>query len=238
MPDWTLVIREGSNAGEEFPVDGEVVLGREHGSASLVLDDPGVSRRHASVRAAGGAITVEDLGSSNGTYVNGARIAGEARLAEGDEVSLGGTVITIRPAPRSQPAPSPGMAKGRLAPRPDEESNIPALAAVFLGPLSIFLLLFSTGGGFFVSLPCAIGAVILGTIGIRKADREGGGHRALARIGRITGIVGAALSLLALAAFIVISIALDVTEQSLDSLDGIIDAVSDEIEGVEVPEQP
>ncbi|MDP9229002.1 MAG: FHA domain-containing protein, partial [Actinomycetota bacterium] len=72
-----LVIREGNGAGSEHPLDGEVVLGREPGSVDLVIDDPGISRRHAAVRALGGSITVEDLGSSNGTYANGERISAE-----------------------------------------------------------------------------------------------------------------------------------------------------------------
>src|SRR3954451_16851354 len=74
MADSSLVIHEGAGAGSEHPVDGELILGREHGSADIVIDDPGVSRRHARVLANGGGVIVEDLGSSNGTYVNAERI--------------------------------------------------------------------------------------------------------------------------------------------------------------------
>jgi hypothetical protein len=130
--------------------------------------------------------------------------------------------------PRRQRQPAPR----RLGPSPHEEGNIPALAAVFLGPLSIFLLVFSSGAAFFVSLPCGLAAVILGTIGIRRADR-GDGHRGLARIGRITGIVGTLLSLLALIAFILVIALLDTTE---DNLDGIIERIREEIEGVDLPD--
>jgi pSer/pThr/pTyr-binding forkhead associated (FHA) protein len=261
LADATLVIREGDGAGTELPLDGELVLGREQGSAGLVLDDPGISRRHAAVRALGGAVTVEDLGSSNGTFVNGERISSEVELADGDEVQLGGTVFSVHggdaatammapgadptaehpgpaaappraPAP-AQPAPARGPVPGRLAPKPDEEGNIPALAAVFLGPLSIFLILFSTGAAFFVSLPCAIAAIVLGNVGTRRVDSgESDSHRALANLGRITGIIGVVLSIVALIAFLVISVALDATE---DSLDGIVERVRDEIEGVDAP---
>jgi FHA domain len=67
----SLVIHEGAGAGSEHPVDGELILGREHASADLVIDDPGVSCRHARVLADPGGLIIEDLGSSNGTYVNG-----------------------------------------------------------------------------------------------------------------------------------------------------------------------
>lgn len=261
MTDATLVIREGEGSGSELLLDGETVLGRERGSVDLVLEDPGVSRRHAAVRALGGAITVEDLGSSNGTYVNGRRISGEVELADGDEIQLGGIVASIHggdaatammapgaertaehpgPAP-SQPPPArvqPRPAPGRLAPHPNEDGNIPALAAAFLGPLSIFLILFSTGAAFFVSLPCAIAAIVLGSMGARRVDRgESDKHRAFATLGRVCGIIGAVLSVLALLAFILVSALLDATEESLDSLDGIVDAIREEVEGgVDAPD--
>jgi hypothetical protein len=69
VADSLLVIQKGARAGDEHPVDGEMILGREQGSADLVIDDPGVSRRHARVLADGGDVIVEDLGSSNGTFV-------------------------------------------------------------------------------------------------------------------------------------------------------------------------
>jgi hypothetical protein len=249
----TLVIREGPGAGEERPLEGETVLGREPGSADLVIEDPGVSRRHAAVRALGGSITVTDLGSSNGTYVNGRRIGGEVELAEGDEIQVGGTVLSVHgsdaatammgarapataehPGPASrQPAPSRGQpraAPGRLAPRPDEEGNVAALSSAFLGPLSIFLLLFSTGAAFFVSLPCAIAAIVLGNIGMRRVDSGASDrHRGFAHLGRVCGIVGAVVSVVALIAFLLIAALLDVTE---DSLDGLVEAIRDEIDGV------
>ena len=253
----TLVIREGEGAGSEHPLEGEVVLGRERGSADLVLDDPGVSRRHAAIRSEGGRITVTDLGSSNGTYANGERITGAVELADGDEVQVGGTVISVHgpdaataliaqgahpTAEHPGPAPRPA-GPSRLAPKParrqpsglggrlDDESNIPALAAVFLGPLSIFLLIFSSGAAFFVSLPCAIAAIVLGNLGTRRVDRgEADSHRALAVLGRITGIVGAVLSVIAIAAWLAVAVILDAAE---DNLSDVIDRVSEELEGVD-----
>jgi pSer/pThr/pTyr-binding forkhead associated (FHA) protein len=252
----TLVIHEGAGAGSQHPVEGELILGREQGTADLVIEDPGVSRRHARLFPENGALVVEDLGSSNGTYVNGERISGPVAVAPGDEVQLGDTVIGVgggtaatalmprgappteaqpgpaprRPAPH-QPSPSGRPAPHRLAPPPHEPGNLPALAALFLGPLSI-LLLFLSAGGFFLALPCGIGAIVLGTIGIRNADRQRG-HRTLARLGRFTGIVGTFLATLALIVFIVVAAALDTAESSVG---GLIDRIRDEIDKVDIPE--
>jgi pSer/pThr/pTyr-binding forkhead associated (FHA) protein len=259
-PDATVVIREGPAAGSEQPLGGELTIGREQG-AGMVIDDGGVSRLHARFTEENGAVVLEDLGSSNGTYVNGERISAPVELAAGDEVQVGGTVLQVEgidaatalmgagaaateqhpgPAPRrpapAQPAPAKRPAPGRLAPHPQQGTNIPALAAVFLGPLSILLILFSSGAAFFVSLPCAIAAIVLGTIGMRNVDRgKVEGHRGLAHLGRITGIVGVVLSVLALIAFIIVAALLDTAE---DNLDGIVDRIREEIEGVDVPDTP
>ncbi len=234
----TLVIQDrAGSAGSAHPLDDQLTLGREEGRADLALDDPGVSRLHARFALDRGAVVVEDLGSSNGTFVNGERISGTVELAAGDEVQLGATVLSIEgsaPATARQPPPAARPAPKRLAPHPTERGNIPALVAVFLGPLSILLLLFSSGAAFFVSLPCAVAAIVLGTIGMRNVDRgRADSHRSLARLGRVTGAIGAILSILALIVFLVVATALDATE---DSLSGLVDQVRDEIEGVESPD--
>ncbi len=256
LDDAALVIHEGAGAGSELPVDGELILGREQGSADLVIDDPGVSRRHARVIAGNGGVIVEDLGSSNGTYVNGERIGGPVELGAGDEVQVGATVLGVEggaaatalmppgapptaehPGPAAYPQPgrpSPGRrpAPRRLAPPPHDQGNLPALAAVFLGPLSI-LLVFLSAGGFFIALPCGIAAAILGTIGIRHADRRQAGHRPLARIGRFTGIVGTILATVAVIVFVVVAAALHSTEHSVS---GLITRIKDEVKNVDVPD--
>jgi predicted component of type VI protein secretion system len=64
-----------------------------------------VSRRHCEIVEAGGKLTIRDLGSSNGTYVNGKRIHGSAALKPGDEVALG--AVTLQVARLGQAAPLP-----------------------------------------------------------------------------------------------------------------------------------
>jgi hypothetical protein len=145
-------------------------------------------------------------------------------------VQLGDTVIGVEERPSGRPAPR------RLAPPPHEPGNIPALAALFLGPLSI-LLVFLSAGGFFLALPCGIAAIVLGTIGIRNVDRRRAtSYRGSARLGRITGWIGTILSILALIVFIVVATLLDVTADGADSVSGLIDAIRDEIDKVDVPD--
>lgn len=72
----------------------ELVVGRD-ADADLVLDDATVSRRHAVLAVAAGRVTVEDLGSSNGSFVNGRRVQGETELAAGDLLRLGRVRLTL-----------------------------------------------------------------------------------------------------------------------------------------------
>ena len=71
-----------------------VVIGRGH-EADVRIADASVSRRHAEVRYDGARVLVEDLGSTNGTSVNGERIA-RATLVPGDRVTLGAAVVIFR----------------------------------------------------------------------------------------------------------------------------------------------
>jgi DNA-binding winged helix-turn-helix (wHTH) protein len=75
--------------------EGQTILGRAL-DATIRFDVPGVSRRHARISVAGGNVSVEDLGSQNGTYVRGEQISGRAALADGDELRLGPVAVVIR----------------------------------------------------------------------------------------------------------------------------------------------
>ncbi|MGB6604768.1 MAG: FHA domain-containing protein [Steroidobacteraceae bacterium] len=81
---------------QSFPLtNGEHVLGRD-AECSVVVDGTTVSRRHARITVASGAATIENLDSTNGTYVNGTRICGPTRLVPGNEFSLGREVLRVR----------------------------------------------------------------------------------------------------------------------------------------------
>jgi len=92
-----LVFEAGQRAGSELPVGEEIVFGRDPGVADVILDeDTEVSRRHATFSPAGSGLTVQDLASTNGTFVNGQRLAGTTALQNGDRVEIGDTVIEVR----------------------------------------------------------------------------------------------------------------------------------------------
>jgi two-component system response regulator AtoC len=84
-----LVVLAGSSSRVWLPDDRPFVIGRD-ADVDLQLAGGGVSRRHAQVtRAAGGRVRLEDLGSRNGTWVDGQRLTAPRELAVGDEISIG-----------------------------------------------------------------------------------------------------------------------------------------------------
>jgi hypothetical protein len=85
-------------------VDRELVLGREN--ADLTVADGQMSRRHAAVRPSGDGVEVEDLGSLNGTFVNGVRIEQTTALSSGAQIRCGTTIIEVELAPPEPVAPA------------------------------------------------------------------------------------------------------------------------------------
>ncbi|MGN6634704.1 MAG: FhaA domain-containing protein [Oryzihumus sp.] len=84
--------------GDRYPLMGAItVLGRDD-SADVVLDDPGISRKHSEIRVTSDGphlvTSIRDLGSTNGTFVDGDRITSH-RLEEGDRITVGRTTITF-----------------------------------------------------------------------------------------------------------------------------------------------
>ena len=89
----TLLFTQGMLAGRRFEVENELTLGREN--TDVVVEDPEVSRRHASLRWSAGRLELSDLQSANGTYVNGERVAGVRELHSGDAIKIGGTSLVV-----------------------------------------------------------------------------------------------------------------------------------------------
>jgi pimeloyl-ACP methyl ester carboxylesterase len=92
----TLRVISGPQAGRSLEIDRQLVLGRE--DADLAIEDPDVSRRHAAVRPVEGGVAVRDLGSLNGTFVNGQQITEEVVLTTSSTIQVGLTQIMVEPA--------------------------------------------------------------------------------------------------------------------------------------------
>ena len=93
-----LRVRKGMAPGACLALAGELVVGRD-ASCALVLADPRVSRRHVAIAASSSTPHFRDLGSSNGTLLNGRRVASGA-LDCGDVMTLGDTELVIEADPR------------------------------------------------------------------------------------------------------------------------------------------
>jgi two-component system cell cycle response regulator len=87
-----LVVIAGAHLGEIFPVEGEILIGRDPEANLRLAEDEGVSRRHARVTPTAEGALLSDLGSQNGTFVDGERVQ-ERLLSEGMKIRVGQTTV-------------------------------------------------------------------------------------------------------------------------------------------------
>ena len=95
---WRLVVVEPpATSGRVFEINGELTIGRAAGCGVSIPDDTFVSNMHARVYERDGDVYIEDLGSTNGTQVNGAALGAATKLRKGDRIQAGQTVLeTLR----------------------------------------------------------------------------------------------------------------------------------------------
>ncbi|MCC6804970.1 MAG: FHA domain-containing protein [Anaerolineae bacterium] len=108
-----LIVRRGPQPNQSYELNKDIVtLGRDI-TNDIVINDPEVSRHHMRLTRGAGGFTIEDLGSTNGTFVNGPRLTGARPLRAGDMVGLGETVtlayeMSVGAAPEAAEPPSGG----------------------------------------------------------------------------------------------------------------------------------
>ncbi len=91
-----MVVLEPSHlAGRQFNIMGETTIGRAAG-CQISLDDTYMSQLHARISPTGSGLLIEDLGSTNGTYVNRQKVTAPVIGESGDRVQLGGIVMELR----------------------------------------------------------------------------------------------------------------------------------------------
>ncbi|MBN1451247.1 MAG: FHA domain-containing protein [Anaerolineales bacterium] len=97
--DFKLIIREDAVSPKEFELTRpEIIIGRDP-NVDLTFPSPAVSRRHARLTRDGEGYLLEDLGSSNGTYLNGDRLVEQRKLKTGDQIRLGQAITLTYEAP-------------------------------------------------------------------------------------------------------------------------------------------
>src|SRR5215210_3272645 len=119
-----LLGRTGTLANQRFAIESErVAIGRDASQCQIVLDQPIVSKRHALIEMSGQQATIIDLGSRNGTFVNGEQVA-RRDLRDGDVIGFGpGGAIAFS----FHKAGPQAAGQGTQGPRPiiDNQSNLP-----------------------------------------------------------------------------------------------------------------
>ena len=96
MPGERIEVTDGPARGEQQELEKELVIGRSAEGFGALKGDPEISRRHAQIsRTDEGRLYISDLGSTNGTFVNGNKIEGSAWLSPGDVVKLGQSTMKV-----------------------------------------------------------------------------------------------------------------------------------------------
>jgi FHA domain len=121
-----VIVRSGPRSGERIELVGELVVGREN--ADLTVPDEEVSRRHLAMRPHEDGVELEDLGSTNGTFVDGARLAAVVVVSSGARVVLGETQLEIE-VEVPEPELDPGATRLRERP-PERDATIVGRAPV------------------------------------------------------------------------------------------------------------
>lgn len=92
---YQLIVRAGPNPGKIYPImRSEITIGRDPNS-DILINDAEISRRHAVIKLVPEGYTIEDLGSTNGTIINGQRIIGPHLLRAGEMINLGENIALI-----------------------------------------------------------------------------------------------------------------------------------------------
>lgn len=121
-----FVMRSGPTPGATFSLEGDqLTIGRDS-SSSVAINDAEISRKHARMTFQGGKYVIEDLGSTNGTFVNGQRLVSAVVLKSGDVVSFGEQIVLMYEALSSDPGET--MISRKSPQRPAPVAAAPAQA--------------------------------------------------------------------------------------------------------------
>ena len=119
MPgQYQLTMRSGPNPGTVYALDGDQIsIGRDS-SNEIPVNDAEVSRRHSRLTFQGGKYVLEDMGSTNGTFVNGQRLTGPRVLKSDEVVSLGEQIVFVYESVEADPGATVVSSRNMPEPRP------------------------------------------------------------------------------------------------------------------------
>jgi len=95
VSQFQLIMRSGPTPGASFTLEGDQLTVGRDATNEIVINDAEISRRHARLTFQGGKYVLEDLGSTNGTFVNGQRLAGPRVLKAGEVVQFGEQIMLV-----------------------------------------------------------------------------------------------------------------------------------------------
>lgn len=135
MAQYQLVMHSGPTPGKTFLLEGDVLtIGRE-ASNPIAINDAEISRKHSQLVAQGGKYVLTDLGSTNGTFVNGQRLTGQHVLQPGEVISLGEQIsllfeaITVVDPNATMLSSKPPV----IAPRPQPQVQVQPQPVAYAG---------------------------------------------------------------------------------------------------------
>lgn len=164
MSQFQFVMRSGPTPGMVFPLEGDQLLIGRDATNGIAINDAEISRKHSRLTFQGGKYVIEDLGSTNGTFINGQRLAGPVVLKPGDVVSLGEQIVLMYDAINTDTGATIASPRAaRMAPPPMQQPVVQPVQPVQQTPTPAYssapvkktnLLPFFIGGGvlFFICL--------------------------------------------------------------------------------------
>lgn len=134
MSQFQFVMRSGPTPGVTFPLEGDqLTIGRDS-TNGVAINDAEVSRKHSRLTFQGGKYVLEDLGSTNGTFVNGQRIAGPVVLKAGDVISLGEQIVLMYDAISTDAGATVAVPRKAMQSPPTYQSPMPSPASSYSPP--------------------------------------------------------------------------------------------------------
>jgi pSer/pThr/pTyr-binding forkhead associated (FHA) protein len=131
-----LVMRSGPTPGAVYPLEGDQIMVGRDSANGVAINDAEVSRRHARLTFQGGKYVIEDVGSTNGTFVNGQRLAGPYVLKPGDVVSFGEQIVLMYDAANVDPGATLASPKKSRAAAPPAPSAPPPPPQSYAGQVA------------------------------------------------------------------------------------------------------